>query len=109
MHAGKARCGTDTHSLKQEGDDLRGALSRDVVPSEGLLARLRESGLTTGAAITLDFVSPVESKSLGFVVLAFEAGSLALLPCFSAGEARYSKSRVRVRASSALEFSLAVS
>ena len=66
--------GANTHTFKQETDDLRGLLSRNVVPSKRFVARFRKCGVTSGAAITLDSVASVESEPFCFVVLAFDAG-----------------------------------
>jgi hypothetical protein len=71
-----------THSFKQERDDPRGLIGREIVPSKRLLARLRESSFTAGAPVTMDFMSSVESESPGFVALALAAGHRTFSPVF---------------------------
>ena len=98
--------GTDTHALKQERDDLKGGLSRDVVPSKRLLARLRAGRLTAGATIPLDSEASVGSESLCFMVLALEAGHGRFSLVFSWEKPENDFLRVQMRASSAFEFAL---
>src|SRR6266849_3205996 len=74
MCASNPRDGAHTHALKQQIDDLRRSFGVRVVASKRLPARLRKRGITSGAAVTLDSLAPIESESLRFVMFASQAG-----------------------------------
>lgn len=81
VRLGDAGDSANAHSLKQERDDLCSLLSRNVVPSERLLARLGERGFAGGAAVPLDSISSVESEPLCFGVITTDAGHGLLFLC----------------------------
>jgi hypothetical protein len=85
VDASSAGDSADTHSFKQERDDLHGLFSRDIVPSKGPLARLGESRFASRAAVTLDSIS-CESESLCFGV--FAANARHFRPCLSCRASR---------------------
>jgi hypothetical protein len=68
--ASEARDGANAHSFKQESDDLRGSLCRNVVASERFLAGFREGTFAGGATESLNLSASVGSKSVCFGVFA---------------------------------------